>query len=147
MPQTRFTLPVAVFLILVKDDKVLLHRRQNTHWYDGSYDLPSGHLDGDESLAAALCREAREEVGIGIALPDAKFTTFFHSFFPEDGKEYIYVFFEVTRWEGEPAIMEPDKCDEVRWFALDELPDNLTPGTRDGLRAYRQKTVFAESGL
>ncbi len=147
MSEERYKLPVAVFLILVRDGQVLLTRRQNTAWYDGSYDMASGHMEERESLADALCREAQEELGITVKPDDAAFVSVFHSFFPDDGKEYMYFSFEVKRWEGEPKIGEPDKCDDVRWFALDDLPDNLTPGTRDLLKAYQSKLVFAESGL
>lgn len=143
----RFALPVAVFLLLVKDGKILLLRRQNTGWCDGSYDVPAGHIEGRESLTTAICREAKEEIGIEIDAANVKFMTFFHSFFPEDGKEYIYVFFEATSWQGEPKIMESHKCNDLRWFSLDNIPQNITPATRDGLGVYQSKTPFAESGF
>src|SRR6185369_1919639 len=143
----RFTVPVAVFLLLIRDGKVLLLRRQNTGWYDDSYDVLAGHIEGRERLTTAVCREAKEEIGIHIAETDLEFTTFFHSFFTEDGKEYIYVFFEASHWEGEPKIMEPHKCDSLSWFDIDDLPKNITPGTRDGLKAFKAKLAFAESGF
>lgn len=143
----RFTLPVAVFLILKKGDKILLSRRKGTSWYDGSYDFVAGHIDGNESFVTALCREAKEEIGITIDEKDAKFVNIFHALYPEDGTEYIYAAFEVEKWEGEPTIMEPDKCDDLRWFSLADTPENITPGTRDILKALRSKVVFAESGF
>lgn len=147
MSKERFTLPVSVFMLLIKDGKVLLHRRMNTGWYDGSYDMPSGHINGNESLATAVCREAREEIGIIVADSDVKFVAMFHGHFTEGGKEYIYTFLTASRWQGQPKIMEPEKCDDLRWFDINNLPGNLTPGTQLGLQAYRNKTVFIESGL
>lgn len=147
MSEERYKLPVAVFLILVKKGQVLLMRRQNTRWYDGSYDMASGHMEKEEPLVDAVCREAKEELGITVAPQDAKFVSVFHSFFPEDGKEYMYFSFEVTRWQGEPKIGEPDKCDDIRWFSLEALPEKITPGTRDLLKAYKANTTFAESGF
>lgn len=147
MTTERFALSAAVFLILVKNGRVLLGRRRHAVWYDKSYDLVSGHLDGNETLVGALTREAKEEINITIDPKDVRFTTFLHIYHPEDGKEYFNVFFEVREWQGEPTIMEPDKCDDLRWFPLDELPDNLTPGARTGLQAFMDKTVFLESGF
>jgi hypothetical protein len=36
----------------------------------------------------------------------------------------------VKKWEGEMKIMEPHKCDEIRFFSLDALPDELFFGTK-----------------
>lgn len=55
---------VSVYLILVKDGKVLLLRRANTGYEDGNYGLVAGHLDGDESATTGMVREASEESGL-----------------------------------------------------------------------------------
>lgn len=142
----RFTLPAAVFLILAKDSKVLLMRRAHTGWHDGDFDLVAGHIDGNESLKTALAREANEEMGITITPASAKFVHLIHGLF-EDGKEYFNIFFAVGDWVGEPRIMEPDKCDQIAWFDLDELPVNLTESARRGLDALRSAEQYSEFGF
>ena len=57
---------VGVHLILAADGKVLLLRRANTGFADGSWSVPGGCLDEGETLPAAAAREAREELGITI---------------------------------------------------------------------------------
>ena len=52
-PKKRFKLIPSVYIILVKDGKTLLLRRQNTGYEDGNYGLVAGHADGDESARAA----------------------------------------------------------------------------------------------
>lgn len=146
MSESRFALPCAVFLIVVRDAKVLLMRRAGTGWHDGDFDLVAGHIDGGESLRMALAREAREEVGIGIEPSDAHFVHLIHGLF-EDGKEYFNVFFSVEAWRGEPKIMEPHKCDALEWFSLDDLPKNLTQSTRLGLEAIRAKRLYQDFGF
>lgn len=147
MTKTRFSIPAAVFLILKKDDHVLLMRRQNTGWHDGDFDFVAGHIDGGESLITALAREAKEEMGIDIDPASAKFVHLVHAYFAEDGKEYFNIFFTVESWAGEPKIMETDKCDEFGWFKLDQLPQNLTPSARIGLKALVSKESYAEFGF
>jgi 8-oxo-dGTP pyrophosphatase MutT (NUDIX family) len=148
MKTERFGILSAVFLILVKDGKVLLGRRtKGSNWYDGYYDLPAGHLEKDESTTSAVRREAKEEIGVDINPHDINFVCLFHRYYPEDQRVYYNIFFEVSNWEGKPGIMEPDKCDDLQWFDLDNLPENLTPSTKDGLKAYVDKARFIEAGF
>ncbi len=66
----RFALVAAVHLFLLAGDRVLLSLRHNTGYADGLWGVVAGHLDGDESVVAAMAREAREEAGIVLALND-----------------------------------------------------------------------------
>jgi len=142
----RFTLPAAVFLILMRDEKVLLMRRANTGWHDGDFDLVAGHIDGQESLKTALAREAHEEMGISVLPDNMTFAHLMHGLF-EDGKEYFNIFFMVTAWSGEPRIMEPQKCDMIEWFSLDNLPTNLTESTKRGLEALKINAPYSDFGF
>lgn len=56
----RHKLKVAVYVLLIKDDKILLARRSKTGWQDGNYTIPSGHLDPNETIATAAIRETQE---------------------------------------------------------------------------------------
>jgi 8-oxo-dGTP diphosphatase len=40
-------------------------------------------------------------------------------------KHYITIFMIVTAFEGEPAVMEPGKCERWEWFEPDRLPEPL----------------------
>jgi 8-oxo-dGTP diphosphatase len=146
MSKDRFTLPAAVFLVLLKDDKTLLMRRANTGWHDGDFDFVAGHIDGNESLKTALAREAHEEIGISILADDIMFAHLIHGLF-EDGKEYFNIFFTVTTWTGEPTIMEPNKCDRIEWFRLDNLPANLTESTKRGIEALKTNSPYSNFGF
>jgi ADP-ribose pyrophosphatase YjhB (NUDIX family) len=64
--QEKFKLIASVYLLFVKDDKILLLRRCNTGYEDGNYGLVAGHLDAHESLTQAAIREAKEESGVDI---------------------------------------------------------------------------------
>src|SRR4051812_27606999 len=66
MPRDWFKMVVAVHLFLLRDDQVLLLRRQNTGYEDGNYSVIAGHVEGGEEIKAAMIREAREEAGITL---------------------------------------------------------------------------------
>ncbi|MBI2327315.1 NUDIX domain-containing protein [Candidatus Curtissbacteria bacterium] len=75
---SRFKLIPAVFLILARNNKILLLRRFNTGWEDGNYTLVSGHLNGDESATVAICREAKEEADLIINPNDLEIVHVMH---------------------------------------------------------------------
>lgn len=135
----RLKLRVAVYIILIKDDKVLLGRRFNTGWQDGNYGLPSGHLEENETMIGALLREAKEETGVDIKSEDTKFVHVMHR-----KSIYIDFFFTAQNWTGDPKVMEEDKCDDMHWFPLNDLPKNIVPSVKFALENYQKSLPFSE---
>ncbi|MFQ6087067.1 MAG: NUDIX domain-containing protein, partial [Candidatus Bathyarchaeia archaeon] len=79
MIKERPKLIPTVYLVLTKDNKILLSRRYNTGFHDGEYSFPAGHLHGeDETLKQAMVREAKEEVGIEVDLADLELVHVMH---------------------------------------------------------------------
>lgn len=145
---TRYRPHVGVHLILTTGGKVLLLRRANTGFADGSWSVPGGCLDDGETLTAAAAREAREareEVGITIDLADLTFAHLCHHADP-DGQSRIGVFFTAQRWTGEPVNAEPGKCSEIRWHHLDSLPADTVSYIRAGLVAHARQDAFCLDG-
>jgi 8-oxo-dGTP diphosphatase len=145
MLDNRFTLRSAVYLMLFQDQQILLSRRYNTGWMDGHYSLIAGHLDGEESVSKAMVREANEEAGIIVQPKDLIPATVIHRYTPGDS-EYIDFFFAANSWQGEPQVCEPDKCDDMSWFSLQELPNNLLPYIKTAITNYQKHIPFSESG-
>ena len=114
-------MPVGVHLLLVKDNKVLLLRRFNTGYEDGNYSVVAGHVDSDEDLKTAMIREAKEEAGIEITPNNINFASVMHR---KSDDERIDFFFIADSWEGEITNMEPQKCDDLSWFDINNLPSN-----------------------
>lgn len=119
----------AVFMI-VRDEvgRVLLHRRANTGFMDSYYDFPSGHVEQGESFTAAAVRELREETGLTAIESDLSLRHINQNYFDHP---YINIIFDLKTWHGTPTIMEPDKCDDMQFFALDALPEKCTISVRD----------------
>lgn len=140
----RFLIRAAVYLILLKGNRILLCRRFNTGWMDGKYSLVAGHLDGGESVSRAMIREAKEEAGIVVKKKDLVPATVIHRVYPE--QEYVDFFFVTKKWVGNPTITESNKCDDMSWFSLNKLPDNLLPYVKRAISNYQDKTPFFESG-
>ena len=139
----RFKFPVTVHLFFLREDRVLLLRRFNTGYRDGEYSLPAGHLDGGETVTAAAIREAMEEIGVRIHGDDVHFSSVMHR---REGDERVDFFVEIRNWQGEPVNNEPHKCDELRWTALNSLPQNTIPYIRQALNNHFRGVRFDEFG-
>jgi len=133
----------ASYVFIKKDSSVLLMRRYNTGYKDGSYTLPAGHIDEGELPKVTAIREVKEETNIDIA-EDA--TTCKHTMYriSDDGKVYVDYYFMTEDWSGEPEITEPHKCDDMQWFNIDELPENTLPSVLLAIQNMQNNEPFSE---
>jgi 8-oxo-dGTP diphosphatase len=145
MSTERFHMSVYVGIILRKGNQILLMKRSKSVINGGLYAFPGGGVDGLETLTTATIRESREELGVII---DAKNLKFVHALHVKTEKnvEYVAFFYENTTWLGPPCIMEPDKCDELAWFNLNELPKPMTQTHMQVLTMVDQNKFLSEFG-
>ncbi|HEY4526213.1 MAG TPA: NUDIX domain-containing protein [Candidatus Paceibacterota bacterium] len=143
-PAQRFKVVPAVYLMLIKDGQILLSRRFQTGYEDGNYSLPAGHLDGGETLTEALVREVKEEIDVVIKKEDIELKHTMNR--KASDHERIDFFFTVRNWRGEPKIMEPNKCDDLKWFPLNNLPANIIPCVRFAIESVLSDKPYSEYG-
>ena len=137
------TFPVTVHMLFIRDEHILLSRRFQTGYMDGYYSVPAGHLNGGETIIQAAMRESLEETGTSLSPQDIHFATVLHRY---EGEERIDFFVRIKNWVGEPINTEPQKCDDLRWFSLTELPSNLVPYVSCGIQNSLQEKPFVEFG-
>lgn len=150
----RFALVAAVHLFLLDGlggelggERVLLSQRRNTGYADGQYSVVAGHLDGDESVLMAACREAREEAGITIASDDLIVVGVMHRRAETvAGWERIDFFLAARVWSGVIRNAEPEKCAALDWYPLAALPPHVVPYVRHALDNYRRGVWFDSFG-
>lgn len=143
LPTDRFKLILSVYTVFIKDDQTLLLRRANTGFEDGNYGLVSGHADGNETATHAACREALEEAGLTLNPDELEFIHLMHRI---GADERIDVFFKVSHWRGEPVNNEPEKCDDLSWFPVDKLPNNIIPYIKQALECHQKGITYSEFG-
>lgn len=118
----------AVHMIIMNNDKLLIQKRKGTKLWPGYYALPAGHIDVVENQYEALVREAKEELNIEINPKDItnSYVVLRRNYFEIDGKKlepYIDYYFEISKYQGVPSIVEQDKCDELIWADINDLPN------------------------
>ena len=144
MQKARFKIVPTSHLILIDKSRILLLRRFNTGYEDGKYSVIAGHLDGSETFTHAMIREAKEEANIDVKHEDIEVVHVMHRKLPDH--ERVNFFIQAKKWSGQPKIMEPDKCDDLSWFELDKLPNNIVPYVRQALECIRNKVFYSEHG-
>lgn len=142
MTKERHKFIAAVHLILQKNNKILLARRFNTGYGDGNYSVVAGHIDANEPARSALVREVKEEADIEIKIDDLKMIHVMHR--KGNDHERIDFFMKAEKWQGKPTILEPNKCDALTWFELDELPNNMVPYVKFALENIKNNNFYSE---
>ncbi len=121
----RYKESITVALILINENnEVLLQKRCNTGYMDGMYAIVSGHLEPNESLVNGVIREAKEEIGVELDKVD------FVCLIRRGNDSYINTYFKYINYNGNITNMEPLKCSELKWFDINNLPDNIIPNDK-----------------
>lgn len=139
----------AIFPIILQekdgDVQILLHRRKNTGYQDGKWDIAgSGHVDEGETAKMAVVRECTEELGIDVKIIDLSFVHLSHRVSNNGGRTYYDIYFVVNKYDGAPKIMESDKCSELKWFKINDLPDEIIDIRKAVLDDYRNNIQYSE---
>jgi 8-oxo-dGTP pyrophosphatase MutT (NUDIX family) len=97
----------------------------------------AGHVEAGESVLQAAAREAREELDVAIEPADLRPLCSMHRTHGNGRSidERVDFFFECWTWTGQPRLVEPEKTADLRWFALNGLPDSVVPHELTVLRS------------
>ena len=130
---------VGVGAVIVDDEgRLFLARRGPGAGNErGLWEFPGGSVEYGERLADALRREMAEEYGIEIEV-GALLDVVDH-ILPDEGQHWVSPSFVCRIVSGTPAIVEPEKCSEIGWFAPDKVPAGLTRVTRENLAHYLER--------
>ena len=113
---------VGVGVVVIRNNKVLLGKRKNAHG-NHTYNFPGGHLEFGEEIETCAKREVLEETGLIITKTIVG--PFTNDIFISEGKHYITIFVVCVSDQGEPKVLEPDKCEEWNWYEWCKLPQPL----------------------
>jgi 8-oxo-dGTP diphosphatase len=99
-------------------DDVLLGRNSRGEW-----ELPGGRPEPDEeSVAATLVREVREETGLDIAAGRLLLAELFEVV---PGRRLLVVVLAAVPAGATAALRASEEHSELGWFAIDRLPEPL----------------------
>lgn len=142
----RFVVVPASYVLFLRslagEDQILLQLRRGTGYMDEHWaTAAAGHVEQGESVFEAARREATEELGVtDVELaPLCAMHRTGATGDPVD--ERVDYFLRATSWSGEPRILEVDKCADLRWFGLRDLPSPVVPHELRVIEALRDGTL------
>ena len=125
---------VGVGVLLVDARSRVLLTLRNRPPESGHWSIVGGRLDFLETLEQCAIREAREEVGVDVSIESLLCVT--DHCLPGENQHWVSPAYMARIRNGEPMNCEPEKAAAVQWFALSQLPENLTMTARNAIRAY-----------
>lgn len=145
--EERYKSMIVVDLMLTRINEitgkkeVLLALRKNTGYNDDKYELPGGHVEENEDLMNAMVREANEELGINLKVEDLKIEHILHNY---KGNRLNFII-TTKKYEGDLQIGEPDKCEKLEWFDIENLPKNMYKKAENVIREINNGIFYDNS--
>lgn len=134
-----------VLAFLYKGEDLLLVRRYHANFGDGLYSMIGGKVEQGETARQAIKREVQEEVGLEI--PESTFELV-HTFHRKgtDGALVALCFKVDISTMAQPYNNEPEKHDDMRFFTIDQLPDNIIPAHKQAIECINHNISYSEHG-
>jgi 8-oxo-dGTP diphosphatase len=134
--ETKITKVGTGIFVLNDKNQVLFQKRSGSHGAN-TWAIPGGHLEWQESFLENAIRETKEETDLNVKEVEVVGVT--NDIFKKEQKHYVTIYMRVIKWGGEPKIMEPDRCLEMKWI---DLAHTQTPERKLG-DAVRTRVLAA----
>lgn len=133
-------MPIGINPIIINEKgQILLGKRKNI-FGDGTYGLPGGKLKQGETFEECAIREIKEETGLDVKIEDIEIINIANTI---TTKHFVQIGVLVKKYSGILEVIEKDKCDELRFFDLDNLPE-LFIGTKPNIELFKENKMYDE---
>ena len=127
-------------LVFNENDEVLMQLRSD---FD-SWDFPGGTLELSETLEECAIRELKEETNLEaeeVKLVDVFSGEGTYRKYPNADELYVVsMLYEIRKFHGDLEINDEEST-KLRWVKKDEIPDNLSPVTKNYINEIKKHLV------
>tara|TARA_Y100000310_G_C20674081_1_gene811904 strand:+ start:943 stop:1389 length:447 start_codon:yes stop_codon:yes gene_type:complete len=133
-------------IILLKDNtKILFGKRHidpdkadSEMRGEGTWTLPGGKIEYQESFEETAIREVKEETDIDVK--DCQVICVNNN--KNKHAHFVTIGLYSDNFKGEPSVMEPDEITEWQWFDLDKLPDPMFFPSANIIENFKRKMFY-----
>jgi 8-oxo-dGTP diphosphatase len=128
--------------IIEDSGKILLGLRKNCYGA-GSWGLPGGHMEFGEKATKTLQRELKEEIGVDFEISDFNLISLADDSSPGVDSHHVHISFSVKYDGQEIKLMEPEKCEEWKFFDKNNLPENIFSSHINIIKNYLNNKIYS----
>jgi ADP-ribose pyrophosphatase YjhB (NUDIX family) len=122
---------VGVGAVILNDKSEILLLLRNKNPESNHWSIPGGSVEFYETIEDAVMREILEETSVKIEL--VKLLGVTNHIVVNEGAHWIAPTFLAKIIEGTPINVETQKHADLKWFSLNDLPENITITTLKAL--------------
>lgn len=122
------------------EGQILVGKRKGSH--AAFYSIPGGHLEMGETFEAAAIKEVQEETGLRIRNPRVFCVSNNLETYHLEGIHFVSVNLIAESYEGEPRVMEADKCEGWEWVDPQQLPQPHFDASTNAVRCFLEQTFY-----
>ena len=107
---------------------------------EGTYTLPSGNINYNESFEDAAIRKTKEESNLDIKKEDLNLVSI-----SDDKNEYAHyvtIGMIANNYSGEVMLRDSEEFVSYDWFDIDNLPSNLCEPSRKIIKNYLNNRIY-----
>ncbi|MBI3485675.1 NUDIX domain-containing protein [Candidatus Daviesbacteria bacterium] len=110
---------VGVGAAIIKNGKILITKRGKKSKNEiGKWEIPGGSVEFGETFREALIREVKEALDIKIEV--VELLGICDHIILGEKQHWVSPTYLCKIKKGKPKIKEPEKCEEIGWFSLEE---------------------------
>lgn len=125
--------------IFDKDGKLFIAKRgKKARNERDKWEIPGGSVEFGETFEQAIKREIKEELDIEIEV--LELLGICDHIIPDEKQHWVSPTYICRIIKGKPKILEPEKCEEIGWFTLEEaeqLPLSII--TKHDISLFKKK--------
>ncbi|WP_085829344.1 NUDIX domain-containing protein [Clostridium massiliodielmoense] len=131
MIQGKDYIGVGVGAVIINEKNQILLLLRNKEPEKGCWSIPGGKVEMFETLEDAIKREIKEEVNLDIEI--VKLLTVTNHIIVKENTHWVAPTFLVKIINGQVKNVEPQKHRDLRWFSINNLPQNITITTENAI--------------
>lgn len=130
---------LGVRALIVDQEQVMLVK----HTYTKGWYLPGGKVDRGETFLSAVCREVKEECNLKVTKAQL---SAMYSNITTNRNDHIALFYidEFEVLEHSHSQLYKLEIAETRFFHIDDLPSDISPGTLRRIEEHKRKSFDSE---